>query len=135
MKFSYEAVGRIPRQLEPGVIYHSEDFELASLLCACGCGHRVTLLVPDSHQVWEEGGMASVNPSIGVFDSACMSHYIIRSGEVQWLPAFSQVQANAIMHLQIARHVAQDAKRPWLRRFADKVIIVLKKIKAHFKIR
>ncbi len=124
MKFVYRAVDRIPKQLEAGVIYHSEDFELAGLLCACGCGHRVTLLVPDSHKVWEENGMASVSPSIGVFDAPCLSHYIIRSGNVHWLSAFSQVQANSIMHLQIARHAAQDARPSWLHRIFSEAAVL-----------
>lgn len=100
-----------------GVLYHNEEFELAGLLCACGCGHRITLLVPDSHQVWSEGGYATIGPSIGVFDAPCKSHYVISAGNVQWLPAFTGAQANSIMHAQIARHVARDAKpaSPWQR--------------------
>ncbi len=66
MNFVYQAVERIPKQLKSGVIYHTEEFEVAALLCACGCGHRVMLLVPDSHQISSEGGMATVRPSIAV---------------------------------------------------------------------
>jgi hypothetical protein len=110
MKFRYQLVNRIPTQIEDGVVYHTKEFELAGLLCACGCGHRVTLLVPDSHQVWDEDGYATVRPSIGVFDAACKSHYIITAGAVQWLPAFTGAQASTIMQRQIARHVLHDAK-------------------------
>lgn len=110
MKFRYQLVDRIPKDMRPGVVYHTEEYELAGLLCACGCGHRVTLLVPDSHEVLDESGYATVRPSIGVFDSACKSHYVISAGEVLWLPAFSGVEAASIMHAQIARHVARDIK-------------------------
>jgi uncharacterized protein DUF6527 len=47
------------------------------------------LLVPDSHQVSSERGMATVKPSIAVCDAPCKVHYFITAGEVQWLPAFS----------------------------------------------
>lgn len=110
MKYRYKLVDRIPKHLQPGVVYHTEEFELAGLLCACGCGHRINLLVPDSHKVWDDGGYATIRPSIGVFDAPCKSHYVISAGEVQWLPAFTGAQAAKIMHSQIARHVARDTK-------------------------
>lgn len=131
MKFGYRQVERIPQNLDPGVIYHSEEFELASLLCACGCGHKIVLLVPDSHQVWAEGGTATVHPSIGVFDGACKSHYVIRKGEVQWLPAFSGAQADVIMQRQIARHVAHDAKKAtWLQRLGQRIAAFVEAVKS-----
>jgi hypothetical protein len=108
--FSYRAVERLPKQLEQGVLYHSTEFEVAALSCACGCGHRVMLLVPDSHQVSSQGGMATVRPSISVCDAPCKSHYIITSGRVEWLPAFSGAMASSVMRKQIARHVVREAK-------------------------
>jgi len=117
MRFRYKLVDRIPMQMEEGVVYHTEEFELAGLLCACGCGHRITLIVPDSHEVWDDGGYATIQPSLGVFDAPCKSHYVIRAGKVQWLPAFSGSQATKIMQGQIARHVAHDAMpASWLLR-------------------
>ncbi|TBE45425.1 hypothetical protein ELH02_14115 [Rhizobium ruizarguesonis] len=111
MRFRYEAVERIPKPLMPGVVYHSEEFEIGALLCACGCGHRVSLLVPDSHQVTEQDGMATVRPSIAVCDSPCNSHYIITTGEVEWLRAFDPATSKAVMHKQIARHAQGDPRR------------------------
>lgn len=96
--------------MEPGVVFHSEEFELAGLLCACGCGHRITLLVPDSHEIIDQAGWATVRPSIGVFDAPCKSHFFIHNGNVAWMPAFSGSQAASIMQAQIARHVARDHK-------------------------
>ncbi|MES0039793.1 DUF6527 family protein [Mesorhizobium sp. M0046] len=110
MSYRYQLVDRIPTDMREDVVYHTEEFELAGLLCACGCGHRITLLVPDSHKVWDEGGFATIRPSVGVFDAPCKSHYVISAGDVQWLPAFTAAQAARIMHSQIARHVARDVK-------------------------
>jgi len=104
----------MPKPLCNGVVYHSEEFEVGALLCACGCGHRVSLLVPDSHQITSEGGMATVRPSIAVCDAPCKSHYYISAGRVEWLPAFSEAMAASVMRGQIARHALYDARpRSW----------------------
>ncbi|UWU14074.1 DUF6527 family protein [Rhizobium sullae] len=87
------------------------------MLCACGCGHRVSLLVPDSHQVTEQVGMATVRPSIAVCDAPCKSHYFITAGEVEWLRAFDPATSKAVMHKQIERHAQRDPTRlPFLQR-------------------
>jgi hypothetical protein len=132
MIYSYQAVELIPKQLSDGIVYHSEEFELAALLCACGCGHRVTLLVPDSHQVISEGGFATIRPSIAVCDAACKSHYFITAGRVQLLPAFTGAQTTSLMRGQIARHAALDTKQlswfGWLRRALLQVVNATKSI-------
>ena len=110
MRYQYKAVERIPHKMADSVVYHTEEFELAGLLCACGCGHRVVLLVPDSHQVRDEGGYATISPSIGVLDAPCKSHFFIRRGNVEMLPAFTAAHASDIMQRQVARHVARDAR-------------------------
>jgi hypothetical protein len=117
MRVTYQAVERLPKQIDQGVLYHSKEFEVAALSCACGCGHRVMLLVPDSHQVFEQNGLATVRPSISVCDAPCKSHYVISRGDVEWLPAFSAAQASSVMRNQIARHVVHDGRRrPWISR-------------------
>ncbi|EBW1603712.1 hypothetical protein CLF39_25720, partial [Salmonella enterica subsp. enterica serovar Kottbus] len=114
MRYRYELVERIPQDMAHTVVYHTEEFELAGLLCACGCGHRVILLVPDGHQVWNEGGYATISPSVGVLDAPCRSHYVIKRGNVEMLPAFSAASASEIMRKQVARHAARDARpMPW----------------------
>jgi hypothetical protein len=126
MSFSYQAVERIPKQLQTGVVYHSAEFEIAALLCACGCGHKVMLLVPDSHQVTSSGGMATVRPSIAVCDAPCKSHYYITAGEVEWLPAFSTAMASAVMRGQIARHISRDTPtRSWLAQLGAAIVSAL----------
>jgi len=119
MRFAYLAVDRIPKELRPGVVYHNADFELGALLCACGCGHRVDLLVPDSHQIYSSNGLATVRPSIAVCDAPCKSHYVISAGHVEWLPAFSASQAKSVMQDQIARHASVNARRrSWIDRLS-----------------
>ena len=131
MSFIYQAVERIPKQLDSGVVYHSEEFEVAALLCACGCGHRVMLLVPDSHQVSSDGGMATVRPSIAVCDAPCRSHYFITAGMVEWLPAFSDAMATSVMRSQIARHVILDTKRrSWTSRIRATIARAYNKLKS-----
>lgn len=117
MKYVYEAVERIPRVLAPGVVYHNVEFEVAALVCACGCGHRISLLVPDGHRIDVEGDVPSITPSILVADAPCRSHYFITDGEVDWWPAMSARQAAAVMERQVERHVSADlAGRPWWER-------------------
>ena len=133
MKYRYKLVPRIPDQIDPGVVYHTEEFELAGLMCACGCGHRITLLVPDSHQVVDEGGYATIRPSVGVFDATCKSHYVISAGDVQWLPAFTGAQASRIMHAQIARHSARDARpTSWWQRAKQAIHALASALRAMF---
>src|ERR1700761_2191496 len=114
MIYSYQAVERIPKLLNDGVVYHNEEFQLAALLCACGCGHRITLLVPDSHQVSSEAGLATIRPSIAVCDAACKSHFFITGGKVRWMPAFTQAEANNVMRDQIARHASHNRRPSWI---------------------
>ena len=113
MIYSYQAVERIPKALGDGIVYHNQEFQLAALRCACGCGHRITLLVPDSHQVTSERGLATIRPSIAVCDAPCKSHYFITAGKVEWLPAFTQAQASNLMRKQIARHASHDRRWVW----------------------
>jgi hypothetical protein len=128
MIFKYLAVEKTPKQLEPGIVYHNPDFELAALLCACGCGHRVNLMVPDGHRVTWNQGLATVTPSIAVCDGPCKSHYFITNGQVEWLPAFSDAQASAVMRNQIARHASQDKRPSWRRRLWDAIVRAIKSL-------
>lgn len=128
MIYRYQAIERTPKELTPGVVYHNEEFELATLLCACGCGRRVTLLVPDSHQVSERNGLATVTPSIAVCDAPCKSHYFITDGQVEWLPAFTAAQASAVMRRQISRHASYDKKRTWIERMWDALMRTFKSL-------
>ncbi len=131
MRYLYKAVDRIPKPLADGIVYHSEEYEIGALLCACGCGHRVSLLVPDSHQVTSEGGLATVRPSVSVCDAPCKSHYVISAGQVEWLPAFSEGMAASVMHAQIVRHAVGDAMRQsWLDRARAAIARLYRKLRS-----
>jgi hypothetical protein len=135
VRYVYQAVERIPKPLISGVVYHSEEFEIGALLCACGCGHRVSLLVPDSHQITSEGGMATVRPSIAVCDAPCKSHYYINAGRVEWLPAFSAAMAASVMHDQIARHSVREVSlQSWRSRFRAAVARVYSKLRSLLRV-
>ena len=38
MKFVLQRVHHMPKELQPGILYVSEEFLTAAHLCACGCG-------------------------------------------------------------------------------------------------
>jgi Family of unknown function (DUF6527) len=134
MIYSYLAVERIPKNLSNGIVYHNKEFELAAMLCACGCGHRVDLLVPDSHQVSSEDGLATIRPSIAVCNALCKSHYFITAGRVEWLPAFNQAQVTAVMRDQIARHASRDTRRrSWIERAWTALVQAFNRVKAFLR--
>lgn len=69
----------LPEVLEQGKIYISEEYNCSSHLCLCGCGELVVL--PFNHPShWNfsksEKGV-SFSPSVGNYNLACKSHYII----------------------------------------------------------
>ena len=133
MTYIYKTVDHLPKGLDSGVVYHSEEFEVAALLCACGCGHRVSLLVPDSHQVRSDAGMATISPSISVCDAPCRSHYLIKAGKVEMLPAFTPAMAASTMRHQIARHAAAETKRAtWRDRVKSIFIRPLRYVRSAF---
>jgi len=117
VNYRFEPVVRIPEQLEDGVIYVSDEYEIAALKCACGCGHKVTLLLGDGHDVRNLGGHADVSPSIGVWDAPCRSHFFVKHGNVRWAERWSDEKIRAAMGRQLSRHVERTTLRqPWYAR-------------------
>jgi hypothetical protein len=117
MIYSYLATDRIPKQLSEGVVYHNPEFEIGAMLCACGCGLRIDFLVPDSHQIKSDNGLATITPSILVCAGSCRSHYFITAGQVEWANEFTPAQASDIMRRQMARHAMLDKRRlSWIER-------------------
>ena len=93
MKFRLEKVHFMPKILEPGVLYLSDEFGTAAHLCACGCGAKVrTPIGPTEWSIKEQTGGPSLWPSIGNWQRPCRSHYVISKGEVTWAPAWSDTQ-------------------------------------------
>lgn len=80
-----ERVHYMPGQLEPGILYVSEEFQVAGHLCPCGCGNKV--ITPLGIPGWtfeERNEVASLDPSIDSYQLPCESHYFITRGEIQW---------------------------------------------------
>lgn len=75
----------MPKDLEPGFLYVSEEFEVAGHLCACGCGNKViTPLGPTDWSFEDSMGGPTLEPSIGSWQLQCKSHYCIIEGKVRW---------------------------------------------------
>lgn len=85
-KMTYQLVNVRPRELEYGVIYISQRYNIAIHLCACGCGLDVPTQL--GRGGWNvqigEGNEISVLASIGNWSFPCRSHYIIQRGAIQW---------------------------------------------------
>lgn len=91
-----QRVEYMPKELQPGILYVSDKFGTAAHLCACGCGQKIrTPLGPTEWSVKEVAGRPSVWPSVGNWQKACQSHYIIRDGKIIWCGQWSLEQIAA----------------------------------------
>ena len=86
MRHSYldhRFVQHIPERLEPGVLYVSLKYATASHSCCCGCGEEVvTPFTPTDWKMTFDGETISLRPSVGNWNLACRSHYVVESGRV-----------------------------------------------------
>jgi len=93
VKFELRRVRFLPKELKPGVLYVSEEFEIAAHLCACGCGTKIrTPLGATEWSVEETESGPSLSPSVGNWQEACQSHYWIERGQVRWAPKWNEEQ-------------------------------------------
>ncbi|HKY16284.1 MAG TPA: DUF6527 family protein [Microthrixaceae bacterium] len=100
----------VPAVLEDGVMYISIEYKTSSHLCACGCGRRVvTPLSPLDWSLEYDGESVSLNPSIGNWDFACQSHYIVHRGAIHWAAAWSQDQIERGRRRDLAAKLGLDA--------------------------
>lgn len=91
--FALKHVKYMPNDLAPNVLYVSKEYSVAGHLCACGCGNKV--VVPLGPVEWifsERNGHPTLRPSIGNWQLACRSHYIITDGQIQWCEKWSDKQ-------------------------------------------
>ena len=96
MKFEMQRVHYMPKELKPGFLYVSDEFDIAMHLCACGCGSKVkTPLGPTEWSVEETKRGPNLRPSVGNWQQACQSHYWIDSGEVIWAEKWTAEQISA----------------------------------------
>ena len=97
----------VPKTLEPGILYVSEEFGAALHLCACGCGNKVsTPIGPTDWTVKETPIGPTLNPSVGNWQFPCKSHYYIRDGQIEWMGAWTPEQVLAGRQAEEKRHQA-----------------------------
>jgi hypothetical protein len=91
VRFVLQRVTTIPRELDPHVLYVAETFGAAAHLCACGCGTKIrTPLGPTDWYLTDTRRGPTLRPSIGNWQEACQSHYLIIDGEVRWARQWTQ---------------------------------------------
>lgn len=107
MRIKLERVHFMPTTLEPGVLYASEEFGIATHLCPCGCGVKVqTPLGPTDWSLTVVDGEPSLMPSVGSWQQACESHYWIQNGEIRWSTKWSKEQIEDGLKRELERHQA-----------------------------
>jgi hypothetical protein len=83
----------MPKQLEPGILYVSQKYGTAAHLCACGCGEKIrTPLGPTEWGVTGSDNYPNMWPSVGNWQKACRSHYVIQEGKIIWCGAWTPAQ-------------------------------------------
>ncbi len=83
----------IPKELEPGILYVSEEFETAGHMCPCGCGNKIiTPLGTTDWSLTVRGGRPTLYPSIGNWQIPCRSHYWINDGSIEWSYQWTEKQ-------------------------------------------
>lgn len=74
----------IPHDIEDGVLYVSEEFQLAIHLCACGCQGKTVTPLGDMWTLTVSEGKPTLYPSIGNQNWPCRSHYWVTNGQIIW---------------------------------------------------
>lgn len=98
---SLERIHYMPKVLEPGILYVSEEYRTAAHLCACGCGAKIrTPLGPTEWAIKVTLTGPSMWPSVGNWQRACKSHYIIDHGNIIWCGQWTPEQIVAGRHLE-----------------------------------
>jgi hypothetical protein len=79
-----EYVKQLPEELEEGVLYICEEFDLTAHKCCCGCGEDVyNKLSPAKWRLMKmPDGSVSLDPSVGNWKYSCRSHYWIYKNRV-----------------------------------------------------
>lgn len=91
-----QRVHLMPKTLQPGILYVSQEYGTAAHLCACGCGAKVrTPLGPTAWSIEETPRGATLHPSVGNWQKPCRSHYLIIRGEVIWADQWTSEQIAA----------------------------------------
>jgi hypothetical protein len=112
--FALQSVHYMPKLLEAGILYVSEEFHTSAHLCACGCGQKVrTPLGPTEWTIKEDSRGPTLRPSVGNWQLPCKSHYLITNGSVQWSNQWTDKQIHAGRQKEHARRTAfYEAQKP-----------------------
>lgn len=111
-KVDHAFVEFIPEKIDEGILYISDEHCIAVHLCCCGCREKVvTPLSPVDWQYKLSLGGISLSPSIGNWDYACRSHYIIRDSCVVWANSMSDAQIQRVKRKDFLDKQAYIAKR------------------------
>lgn len=104
-RIKLQRVEFMPKQLEPGILYVSEKYRAVAHLCACGCGAKIRTPLGTTEWAFTDNTAGpSLWPSIGNWQKACKSHYIIDGGEIIWCGTWTPEQI-------LAGRRAEQAKR------------------------
>lgn len=96
MKIKLQRVHYMPKHLEPGILYVSEEYGAVAHLCPCGCGSRIrTPLGPTGWALDYTPAGPTLYPSVGNWQQACKSHYWIYEGEIIWADKWTPAQIAA----------------------------------------
>lgn len=83
--FRFEFVERVPRAMEPQVLYISLPYNTTMHICPCGCGKEVAnKLSPSRWSLHYDGETVSLKPSVRNTGLPCQSHYFITRNRVEW---------------------------------------------------
>ena len=112
--FAQQSVNYMPKLLEAGILYVSEEFHTSAHLCACGCGQKVrTPLGPTEWTIRTDSRGPTLRPSVGNWQLPCKSHYLISNGSVQWSNQWTEKQIHAGRQKEHARRSAYyEAHKP-----------------------
>lgn len=119
----------LPKQLSPGILYVSDEYQVAGHLCCCGCGNKViTPLGPAEWSVTEQNGKPSIWPSIGNWQLPCRSHYIISAGQIRWSGQWTDAQILAGRQAEEERRQVYYAEKDRERSFWWQLWAFVKKL-------
>ncbi|EON93682.1 hypothetical protein MARLIPOL_03225 [Marinobacter lipolyticus SM19] len=120
MKMKIEYVHYMPKILENGVLYVSQEFNTAAHLCACGCGEKVrTPLTPTEWQLTNSEQGPSLKPSIGNWQLRCKSHYWIANGNILWASEWTSAE------IEEGRKFEQLRRRSYFREHEQNVHVTI----------
>lgn len=124
-----EHVQYIPKQLEPGILYVALEYGAAAHLCACGCGTKIrTPLDATEWALTETPEGPSLSPSVGNWQQACQSHYVIKKGKILWAAQWTPEQVAAGRRREEARRRAYYDAKYARRGFFARVWAFIKKL-------